>query len=138
MVKRHIPNLIFAIVLAMAAWPLINTYGPRIEGYLFPVSANVRITSYLPKILGWTEISGAADKLRSCNFDRLEWFLENDGSIVRAEVNFLERTKARPSGDFNWGPWAVRLEAREIETKSTAYVYHRCHPFWLTRTQFWP
>lgn len=115
----------------------INAVGGRVEGYLFPVVMPGIIERFEPVGETSTRIWGRSARLRDCSFDQLVWFLGDDDHSARADLVFEEGTKVRGDGTFSFGPWVVQLTPEQLQDRSYAVVYHRCHIFWLTETRFY-
>jgi len=131
-------NFGFFALFGMALWPLAATIGPKIEGSIFPVAAGTQITVYEAVDEAWTDVYGYSRKIRECEFHHIEWSYEKDKKRVFADVVIKEPTKARGGGEFSFGAWSVKLTPDQIRQDSRATTYHRCHPFWLTETTFFP
>lgn len=126
-------------LLGMLVWPFLSVIGPRLEGRALPVVSDAVIERYEPDGEVWSLVYGKAKKLRDCKFIRLDWsYGFESGRSVIVPVTFLESPKARGGGWFEFGPWRVELDPEKIDSKSFAYTVHRCHPFWLTESKFWP
>ena len=134
--KPHPATATF-IALAAIAWIAVQPVVPWASGHFFPVTANNRITSIEDDAIpGWSIISGSADKLRDCRFVSIEWYL-GDVNGSRAQIRFLEPTKTRTVGQFNWGNWSVQLDRKQILENSYAVTTHQCNSFYPTKTIFW-
>ena len=116
------------------------------DGYIFPVTSQVEITSIqeYDEQGGWSTVAGRFTKFRGeCRFAGIEWWFGNldlsrnssvlvesyfdDGPIIRATEGVEEFTLLR-----------VRIRPELIRDGSYAYVLHRCPgQFWVTRTLFY-
>ena len=126
--------------LGIVMWGLILFYPllPDIEGRMFPVVTNVAITDYISAddAAHASVIYGEFDKVRACAFRRMNWYLGNRNTGPLIGVAFDEDEQVREIGSHNiFGPWLVFIRAEQFP-ETTAEVVHRCHPFWITRTQF--
>lgn len=92
------------------------------------------------------------EKVRDCDFLIEE--IEVNGKIVRVNRSLTWRDldgrrlliefepedallpDSRPTGPAVAGPW--RIYGIRAVSNTEAVVVHRCHPLWLTRTQFHP
>ena len=125
-------------LLGMSVAPFVVAFAPYIEGRLLPVVEDAEITR--TKAISSTEtmIFGEAKKLRNCKFKDIDFRFKDrpnsPGVFVRWE--FIEGTKDRSGGWFDFGPWKLWLKAGDILNKTESYVYHECHPLWLTKTKF--
>ena len=125
------------LFIVLVLW-LGEIYGGKIEGRFFPVVANTSIVEMQPVGPYSTRILGQSEKLRACPFDRIEWYIGTPSAYSVVPVLFEDRSTARPAGPLDFGPWLLRMTAEEIKNRSFAVVFHRCHPFWLTETRFYP
>ncbi len=127
---------VLAAFLTAAFLMFINAFAGGVEGLIFPVVDRATITSTQAVDLTATRIHGRSYKRRNCTFVRLEWYVGNRDANVLVDVVFEEGSHLRPSGEMAFGPWLLHLTPRQMADTSFAVVYHRCHPFWLTRTSF--
>ncbi|UQS95101.1 hypothetical protein Pam3_30 [Pseudanabaena phage Pam3] len=131
-------NFLFWGALGAILWPTVDTIAPAIEGKLYPVVHPAIIKEIVPTGQIVSVVRGESVKLRSCNFVSINWFLGRPGQpSSRVSVDFLDGTKVRASGEFDWGPWRVAIPADLLATGSYAVVVHRCHPLWETESLFW-
>lgn len=129
------------ILLGMLLTPFVITYGPKIEGMVFPVITGTKITHVTTdpdtnSISVW----GSANKRRACGYNRMEWHY-NPGSTSSTVVPILFRNPpvVHPNGHFTFGPWDIDfLTRQDVIQNSFVQVFHRCHPFWLTESRFYP
>uniref|UniRef100_A0AAU7VG06 Uncharacterized protein n=1 Tax=Dinoroseobacter phage vB_DshS_R26L TaxID=3161158 RepID=A0AAU7VG06_9CAUD len=92
------------------------------------------------------------DKIRQCDFlieerivgdeivrvnRSLSWY-DDTGRRLRIEFepDDVDLPASRPVGEQVAGPW--RIHGIRTTDGSTAVVAHRCHPLWLTYSQFHP
>jgi hypothetical protein len=69
----------------------------KIEGDLFPVTTTAEISlieSEEYSSLFW----GSIEKLRECEFQRIEWKLGDSSNSIEVGVSFEESSKVRPEG----------------------------------------
>lgn len=127
------------LIAALAGLMLmfVHAFGGVVEGRLFPVTSNPEISKIEDQGEGWTRVWGVAERLRGCSFHRLEWRLGNDDAFAVVDLVFEEGSKVRGDGTFSFGPWLLHLTPDQMQTRSYAIVFHRCHPFWLTQTRFY-
>jgi len=130
-------STILASILVGLLW-LGSVYGGRIEGQFFPVVSGTHITRAQVTDQFSTRIWGRAMKERKCSFDRIEWYIGTPDAYAFVDLHIEEASKARVGGGFGFGPWSIKLTPEEIRTRSFATVFHRCHPFWVTETRFYP
>ena len=130
-------NLLLATMVGMASAPAVYSIAPSLEGTIFPVVDNVNIYESHAISDTTTEFSGSAKKIRECQFLRLEWFIVQNGHYAQVDLTFIEKSKARASGYFDFGPWNVKIPVSDFPQHSVAVVYHRCHWLWDTETKFY-
>lgn len=116
----------------------VATQGGRLEGMAFPVVSDTHVYRIDAVEPASSRIWGKSLIRRDCEFHHLEWNYGYPGSSVGIDVQFEEGTKIREPGMFNFGPWLLQLDPAEVEHRSFAQVFHRCHPLWLTETRFYP
>jgi hypothetical protein len=127
-------------------WILIGLfhYGPAIETALFPVVEKLVIVGEREAPGGKTEIDAYFVKVRNCEYVGIAWFVhEADQVDRRVSVELLRRPEDtsspnRPVGAQRAGPWIIDIPFGELRETSAAVLYHKCHPFWLTTTEFFP
>lgn len=121
---------------------LTNTFGPalgRLEGNIWPVVRNTEITYVTDDGLTST-FGGTTRKVRDCNFSGIKWFAGKHDGSNRSDAQLLiqERDKLRPAAPFEFGPWSVRMEEKELRDNSFSEAYHNCHWLFPTVTRFYP
>lgn len=134
-------QVVSAIVLIF----LVLTVGPKVEGRIFPVVGKLHITamSYDP-IEKRTVLQVEFNKIRDCEYLGLAWFvrLSTDSfERVPVEIRRASTDKSspnRPTGLQRSGPWLVNLDPETLKNRSFALLSHRCNPFWVTTTEFYP
>ena len=128
---------LLVIALALSVVVFLKTVGGRVEGVFWPVVSLGQIDRI--ETVGETRVRfwGHATRLRTCSFERLDWYLGEPSAHSRADLVFEEGTKVRASGEFEFGAWVVQLTPEQLYDRSYAIVYHRCHIFWLTETLFY-
>lgn len=125
-----------AMVLSMFSALLV----PAIETDWFPVAAPIKITKTEREgeiITFW----GTGTRIRNCNFAHIRWYRgERSDRAVGIPLKLLEKNKIRQDGEFDFGPWQVRV-APEFDLNDTyADVFHQCKFLgfnlpWLTRSR---
>lgn len=125
-----------SLALCMALTPAVFTAGPWIENRFFPVVVGAEVGPLGRDEMG-VEFDIRFEKVRPCEFLGLAWY---EGP-VRMAVDFGP-TEApgpipatRPMGMQHAGPW--RIWGLESLTGTRAYTMHRCHPLWITITDFY-
>lgn len=131
-------NVLFWAAIGMIAWPTIDTVAPAVEGRLFPVNARATLTDITPTGQVVTSVQGQTVKLRNCDFVSINWFLGRPGQpSARVSVDFLDGTKVRAKGPYEFGPWKIAIPAELVAQGSYAMVVHSCHPLWNTESLFY-
>ncbi len=125
---------ILSALLAALVVAFIFSIGGQVEGYLAPVANRTTFTSIEPVGETYTRLSGQSLKRRGCDFEGVKF---RTALGTGAAVIFEEGTKDRGAGHFDFGPWVVQLTPLQLETAEVT-VSHRCHPFWLTETRWYP
>lgn len=128
----------------VVGWVLLLAPG-NIDGSLFPVSKPLQITAVeeFPDDRAWTVIDGTSQKLRTCSFRRVDWFL---GTREKPNVPVpvaLGEPEIRSIGGMVFEDWRVKISPPErVLQESFADVFHQCSIVgielpWLTKTRFW-
>lgn len=130
--------IILSVIYAIFSW------GTELETRFAPVVGKLEILSIGAGPDGKTRVKVAFRKLRDCEYFGIVWLKKNvAGAFEPVAVELLRApgdigSPNRPLGRHIAGPWLVSLSPDEILKVSYVNVYHRCHPFWLTRTQIYP
>lgn len=118
--------------------------GPAVETAFFPAVSKLKILSIAPAEGGQAEITAEFTKLRDCEYVGIAWYHgQPSGGFERVPVILLRKegdtsSPNRPTGTQRAGPWIIGVPPEEIAKNSFARLSHRCHPFWLTTTDFYP
>lgn len=124
------------LAICMALTPAIFSVGPYIETRFFPVVRGTMILNE-ERVKGGVSFFVQFTKVRQCEFLGLAWYVGQ----VRVPINFAPTAKnsprTRPTGDQFTGPWLVVTRKTSVKG-NTAYAYHRCHPLWVTISEFYP
>lgn len=134
--SKMLSNYAMFIWFFIISTPFLWSVGSKYEGQIFPVVSPVKIIDAKTTEYG-TYVNVEFKKIRQCQFVGISWY---DKFNIRRGVEFEPDANlspiTRPTGDQVAGPWLIsKLE----DTKgSRAIVTHRCHPFWLTYTAFYP
>jgi len=128
-----IAAVIFSTIFFFPAWVgrLEGTFAPVISGIEMYVDQRDEISSV---------INGNFVVLRPrCRFHHIEWELVTPHRSIVADVKFDQGTRRHRLGQNSFGPWTVTLKKSELESRSTAQVFHTC-PWrpWQTITHFYP
>jgi hypothetical protein len=127
--------VIFALALLFAM--LVQSFGGKIEGAIWPVVRVAEITRAEAVSETRTRFWGASERLRRCSLERFEWRLGTPDASAPADLEFEDGAAVRVVGPFTFGPWVVQLTPDQLFRRSFATAYHRCHIFWLTETRFY-
>lgn len=129
----------FALITFLAMlFVLLDTFAPVYEGKIFPVVDRMTITKQEPVGETQTRIWGTFNKLRDCDFKAISFWLGNEEIASLASLIFEEKSKTRTAGLEDFGPWLVQLDEYQLANNSFSTVTHECHPFWNTKTRFYP
>lgn len=124
------------MAICMALTPAIFSIGPHLETRFFPVVRETRILNE-ERVAGGVSFYVEFRKVRQCEFQGLAWYV----GAVRVPLDFsptpTNAPRSRPPGDQSTGPWLVATQQNTVEG-NTAYAYHRCHPLWVTISEFYP
>lgn len=130
------------IVICMLAG--FYSIGPRLETEWWPVVSKLKIVSMEPGDPGWTKIRVTFTKLRDCEYVGLAWYVgQRPNNFERVAVIIQRDPKDvgspnRPLGTQRSGPWLIAVDSKEFSRATFAQLQHRCHPFWITTTDFYP
>lgn len=133
------PNLLtrawLMVFVTMMLTPMLFAIGPKLETHFFPVVNETRIEN-LTKTERGVEFYVRFDKTRQCEFLGIAWYQGplRIGVAIEPDSNLFPKT--RPEGDQFAGPWLVSNVDSLEGTK--AFVYHNCHPLWITISPFYP
>jgi hypothetical protein len=120
----------------LLAWVLVLTFSNAMglaEGKIFPVIGAFTVASIEEGI-----VTGSFLKLRSCDFEGVDWYYTDGNKRIPAALTFIEKAKIRPIGRQMYGPWKVNIPSTEIEERSYVIIRHNCHPFFDTLTKVYP
>ncbi len=133
---RHITRALLAIGVCMALTPAVFSVGPIVETRLFPVFSQTRVFAETANRAG-VEFHLEFRKRRQCEFLGLAWYAGPTRFPVRFEPNATEppQSLTRPIGFHRDGPWQI-LGLWSLQ-ETTAFAMHRCHPLWITMTEFY-
>lgn len=126
--------------LGFTVWAI----GPSIERNYFPVVSKLTIDSLGSDEQGHSVVGARFTKFRDCEYIGIAWFRGSlEQGFERVPVILWRKpgdrsSPNRPIGMQRAGPWLIAVSPDEIHTNSFARLFHRCHPFWLSRTDFFP
>lgn len=131
-------------VIVLCTIGLFYSIGPALETTYWPVVSKVKVEQLKPGTQGWTIIRANFTKLRDCEYVGLAWFkgtrpdgFERVAVIVQRDPQDTGSPN-RPVGTQRAGPWLIAVTPEEFKYQSFAQLWHRCHPFWTTVTEFYP
>lgn len=133
-----------AAIIFFAVAFTVYTIGPIIETRWFPAVSKLQILSLTATAEGGSVLHAQFTKLRGCEYLGIAWFRgSSSGEFERVPIVLLRRegdtsSPDRPQGTQRAGPWIVSLPPEELRKNSFAQLSHRCHGFWVTKTDFWP
>jgi hypothetical protein len=109
--------------------------GPSLESRLLPVTTHAVVTEEVEDATGVLFFVNFV-KRRQCEFLGLAWYI----GARRVPVDFTPTDQqrvlgTRPAGPQEAGPWHLP-GVRTLEG-TQAWALHRCHPLWLTVTEFY-
>ena len=120
------------------------TVGPALESRFLPVLGKMEITSVKPLSPSSSLVTTRFQKLRDCEYMGIAWYYGSQSGIF-SRVSMVPirdpddtSSPSRPIGDQRAGPWRVAIPAEQVRDKSFVQVFHRCSPFWVTMTMFYP
>lgn len=144
-----------ATVVAICVIATVWTVGPWVETHFFPVVQKLHIADLRAGEDPNTSVFTAEFvKVRDCEYLGIGWY--KSGSEPERVPIVLGRgihdtdTPNRPPGFTRTGPWTVSLPPDQVrppfgqwvagqkEPPSFAVLFHRCHPFWVSKTEFYP
>jgi len=137
-VKAICAGVIFASTL-YAIWVV----GPWLETRYFPAVGKLMIQQ-ATEIDGKSVLHVAFRKLRDCEYIGIAWYRGQQGGeftrvpIVLGRQEDDNSSPNRAVGFQFTGPWTVDVPMAELHSNSFALLQHRCHPAWLTTTEFYP
>jgi hypothetical protein len=119
----------------MALTPAIFSAGPYLETRFFPVVRDTEI-EHAERVEGGVSFFVGFTKVRQCEFLGLAWYVGNVRVPVNFEPSAVNSPSSRPTGGQYAGPWLVVTQDASVRG-NVAYVYHRCHPLWVTISEFY-
>lgn len=126
---------VMAIWAALVLIPIAFNFGSEYEGDVFPVVDDVHVVTS-SSIGGAVAIYVAFHKRRQCEYLGLNWYKGPRRLIIDFQPGSDLAPQSRPVGDQLAGPWVVHGVSTLEGTHAS--VVHRCHPLWLTYTNFYP
>lgn len=102
---------------------------PVLISRLGPAVSTTTVHSVLPDGAFAATARGRATKYRDCTFVSVNWYLGDETTGTKVRVDFLEPSRDRDEGQFDWGPWRIHMLPTDIP-RSTAYTLHQCPVWW--------
>lgn len=133
-----------ATVIFFATVFSVYTVGPAIETRFWPAVSKLLIVNLSEDDHGNSVVMAQFTKIRDCEYLGIAWFRGMpEGGFERVPVTLLRKpgdtsSPNRPTGTQKAGPWIVAMSPDQLRVNSFARLTHRCHPFWITTTEFWP
>jgi len=121
--------------MSMALTPAVFTVGPLLESRFFPVVSRADIFDQASEADG-VIFHVRFRKMRQCEFLGLAWYEGPVRRLVEFQPSVTEvvPVRTRPKGFQQAGPW--RIGGLRSLRGTRAYALHRCHPLWITITDF--
>ena len=143
-VRRVLFEASFYLVLILGFAFTFFNMGPYLETRFWPPVSKLNVLSLTPGDDNTSVLDAEFTKRRDCEYLGISWFKAlPDGKFERVPVILLRKdgdtsSPNRPVGTQRAGPWIIGVPPAELRTSSFARLSHRCHPFWLTTTDFYP
>lgn len=145
LVYRAVIGFCAAVVFICTLWTAFSI-GPAVERSRFPVTGKLEITSAEEIEPGVVELHALYRKIRDCEYVSAGWYVGSpNGDYREVRVQNIVDTDqlrvanaSRPVGTSVIGPWRVAMSLADLKNNAFAIITHRCHPFWLTTTNFYP
>lgn len=131
-----------SVAILAATVIIVWTVGPWLERRFYPVVSKLTLSEVVSRPDGSTQFMASFTKIRTCEYLGIGWYLE-DPIRQRVPITLMrsaqdDNTPNRPIGFTRTGPWIVPLSPNQVENTSRAVLFHRCHPFWVSTTDFYP
>jgi len=137
-------TLIYKCLLIFLVCAAFFINGQEIEKRFFPVVTDSEIirseTVSATSVDAWFVF----EKKRNCTFVDLDFYTIDpvNGRHHRVLYEFLSDKglppASRPVGKQFGGAWRIEISPEAFTGEILAIVHHRCHPFWVTESQFFP
>lgn len=137
--KRLTAHTIMALIgiAAAAIWiAAAQTIMPELEGRLFPVAEALAV-AVSPADDNRSNVYGSMVKHRgSCEIQGIILTRVTQSGDFLGTVQYERNFRHAEQGVQSFGPWLVYAAPDIADSQLRAVAVHRCHPFWLTRTEF--
>lgn len=143
-VISFITKSIASAVIVSCSMLTMWTVGPYVETKYFPVVSKLSIERSYQDSDGKSVVYAEFNKIRNCEYVGLSWYKGSRDSkfqsvrVVLGRAEGDESSQNRPQGRQSSGPWTISMPLEELKNNSFAQLSHRCHPFWITTTDFYP
>ncbi len=138
--KNVVTGIKIGVTAALALFVSIyvgTIFGPDIETAFFPVVRDSEV-SVISSSTEKTVVGVIASKARNCSLENIGVMVKRDGQLVPGIVKFedpetgnlTEKTISRPSGTRSFSVLHLYPGGEFV----SVYVFHRCHPFWQTKS----
>ena len=134
----HSFRMAIMVLSALMAILFSGHYVGLIETTYFPVVGEITIETTLETNSG-VMISASADKVRDCSWRKTVFYLgDRDGNnVFLTESPHLDKPKVNGKGKLKWEKIFIPgIEVSQVD-QTFADAYHRCHPFYDTRSYYW-
>jgi hypothetical protein len=137
-------DVCWAGIVALMFWIALITVGPVVQGRLFPVVSNFRLTEITQPGPDLLSFRPAFVKEMDCEYLGLTWFVKDDkGQVSRHQVSMF-KTDGEVQGPPVTGPvgprigvlWEVPLKDQDREM--FGLLHHSCGFPWESRTLVGP
>lgn len=130
-----LPSL--AVLVFLGLLPIAFPFAADLDGRLMPVVKRVEVTEVQHSDEGLL-VEVTFDKVRQCEFLGITWY---DSFGKRVPVLFEPESRDAPQSRpvkerQHAGPWMLR--GLMSLNGSVAITSHRCNPFWITYSRFYP
>lgn len=132
------------VIIAMGLGFTVYSIGPSFEQKYFPVVSKLTMINVSSDEEGHAVLMAEFNKMRNCEYLGIAWYRGTQSQgFERVPVMLLRSagdrsSPNRPTGRQRSGPWVIHMPVNEIDGNSFAQLFHRCHPFWTSTTDFWP
>jgi hypothetical protein len=137
MIRTVLPAAIAGVLAALIV-NVVTVYAPDWEGRIWPVTV-LHSLSYKDPVPTVLLVEGEATKVRDCELlSTAVYAIGDDHDRTLANITPVGPIRLRPLGQrFFWGPWSIEIPVYKVKATVKAVTTHRCHPLWVTRTEFW-
>lgn len=144
MILRFFQGIGYFALLGLLLLVVAASLGSEYEGRVLPVTSYATVEWERPapatdrdQGIAAVDFALRFDKLRACRFLGIVWHVNGLRlRLDRAAYGESRRITSRPLGPQRTHRW--RLWGVTTLQGTSATVYHRCHPLWVTQTPFFP